>query len=44
LETMTFGNTGVRWTVERFVKAVGRRRLERIAAMIHAAGIGARVY
>jgi wyosine [tRNA(Phe)-imidazoG37] synthetase (radical SAM superfamily) len=36
--------TAVRWTAERFVKAVDSRRLERIAAMIHAAGIRARVY
>ena len=36
--------TAVRWTAERFVKAVDRPRLERIAAMINAAGIRARVY
>lgn len=36
--------TAVRWTAERFVKAVDRRRLERIAAMINTAGVRARVY
>lgn len=36
--------TAVRWTAERFVHAVDRQRLERISAMITAAGISARVY
>jgi wyosine [tRNA(Phe)-imidazoG37] synthetase (radical SAM superfamily) len=36
--------TAVRWTAELFVKAVDGRRLEKIAAMINAAGIRARVY
>jgi wyosine [tRNA(Phe)-imidazoG37] synthetase (radical SAM superfamily) len=36
--------TAVRWTAERFVRAVGRQRLEQIAAMINEAGIRARAY
>jgi wyosine [tRNA(Phe)-imidazoG37] synthetase (radical SAM superfamily) len=36
--------TAVRWTAERCVRAVGRPRLEQIAARINAAGIRARVY